>query len=153
MTCWPTCTVSESPIRATRMAVVTRSSCRSETSAAALAEMRVARTTSPPMPSTVISSMPLTTWAAVITLPSPEIRTPEPVSVKRMMPDGPDVAPLAPHDDDGRAGLAKDLVQVLGLGRRGEGRQHGNREYQCESRFHAGTLSCLHVGVLMAGAV
>src|SRR6202022_1772719 len=39
----------ESPVRATRMALVTRSSCRSETSAAALAEMMVARTTSPPM--------------------------------------------------------------------------------------------------------
>src|SRR5213593_1909613 len=86
MTCWPTLIPSESPIRATRMALVTRSSCRSATSAAALAEMIVARTTSPAMPSTVISSMPLTTWAAVITRPSLEIRTPEPVSLKRMIP-------------------------------------------------------------------
>ncbi len=86
MTCWPIRIVSESPVRAARMALVTRSSCRSETSAAALAEMMVARTTSPPMPSTVISSMPLTTWAAVIILPSLETRTPEPVSLKRVIP-------------------------------------------------------------------
>jgi len=86
MTCWPTRIVSESPVRATRMALVTRSSCRSETSAPALAEMMVARTTSPSMASTVISSMPLTTWAAVMTLPSLETRTPEPVSLKRVTP-------------------------------------------------------------------
>src|SRR5439155_241197 len=69
MTCWPTRTVSESPICATRMAAVTRSSCRSEISAAASDEMIFARTTSPATPSTVISSMPLTTCAAVITPP------------------------------------------------------------------------------------
>jgi hypothetical protein len=80
------------------MASVTRSSCRTETSAAALAEMMVARTTSPPMPSTVISSMPLTTWAAVITLPCPPslpIRTPEPVSLKRVIPAAVTSRPLA----------------------------------------------------------
>ncbi len=86
MTCWPTRTVSESPICATRMAAVTRSSCRSEISAAASDEMIFARTTSPATPSTVISSMPLTTCAAVITLPLLEIRTPEPVSLKRVTP-------------------------------------------------------------------
>jgi len=84
----------------------------------------------------VISSMPLTTWAAVITLPSLEIRTPEPVWLKRV-PRGADVAPLAPHDDDKRADLAKGIVQVLGLGRRGEGRQHSRREYHCEDPLHA----------------
>src|SRR5215813_11757149 len=86
MTCWPTRTVSESPILATRMAVGTRSSCRREISAAASDEMIFALTTSPATPSTVISSMPLTTWAAVITLPLLEIRTPEPVSLKRVTP-------------------------------------------------------------------
>ena len=94
MTCWPTATVSESPSGATRIAAVTRSSCRSETSAAALAEMMVARTTSPAMPSTVISSMPLTTCAAVITLPLSEIRTPEPVSLKWVTPPAPTSRPL-----------------------------------------------------------
>src|SRR5438093_10406 len=69
-----------------RMAAVTRSSCRSEISAAASDEMIFARTTSPATPSTVISSMPLTTCAAVITLPLLEIRTPEPVSLKRVTP-------------------------------------------------------------------
>ena len=76
MTCSPTCTEAELPTRATRMALVTRSSCSNATSAAVSAEKSVARTTSPPMPSTVISSMALTTCAAVITLPSLEIRTP-----------------------------------------------------------------------------
>ena len=39
--------------------------------------------------------MPLTTWAAVITLPSLEIRTPEPVSLKRVIPEAPTSRPLA----------------------------------------------------------
>ena len=86
MTCSPTFMEAELPIRATRMAGLTRSSCSSETSAPVLADISFARTTSPPMPSTVISSIPLTTWAAVITRPSSEIRTPEPVSVKRTTP-------------------------------------------------------------------
>jgi hypothetical protein len=60
-----------------------------------LAEMIFARTTSPPMPSTVISSLPLTTWAAVITRPSLEMRTPEPVSVKRVTPPALTSRPLA----------------------------------------------------------
>src|ERR1700687_3572236 len=94
MTCWPTRRVSESPIRAPRMALVTRSSCRSETSAAHVAETLAPRTPPPPMPSTVISSMPLTTWAAVMTLPSLETRTPEPVSVKRVIPPAPTSRPL-----------------------------------------------------------
>jgi hypothetical protein len=39
------------------------------------------------MNSTVISSIAWTTWAAVITLPSAEISTPEPISPKRTWPD------------------------------------------------------------------
>src|SRR5712664_2884559 len=118
------------------MAFVTRSSCRSETSAAALAERSVARTTSPPMPSTVISSMPLTTWAAVITRTSLENQDPGARLGEAGDPLGLDVAPLGPYDD-GRASLAKDLVQVLGLGRRDEGRQQGGREeYQYEEIRH-----------------
>ena len=137
MTCWPTRIVSESPVRATRMALVTRSSCRSETSAPALAERMVARTTSPPIPSTVISSMPLTTWAAVMTLPSLETRTPEPVSLKRVTP-GADVPPLAPHDDDGGADSGEEVVQAraLGLGRRAEGRQGGYPDHHREDLLH-----------------
>ena len=42
-----------------------------------------------------------------------------------------DLTPLAPHDDDGRADLAEDVVQVLGPRRRGEGGQNGCREYHC----------------------
>ena len=68
-----------------------------------------------------MSSMPLTTWAAVITRPSPEIRTSELVSAKRTIP-GADVASLAPHDDDGRAHPAEDVIEAPGLGRPGEDR-------------------------------
>src|SRR5882672_5311806 len=137
MTCSPTRIASELDIRATRMAFVTRSSCRSETSAAALAERSVARTTSPPMPSTVISSMPLTTWAAVITRPSLPIRTPESVSVKRVTPSALTSRPLARTTMTVGLALREDLVQVLGLGRRDEGRQQGGREeYQYEEIRH-----------------
>src|SRR5207247_9423190 len=45
-----------------------------------------APTVSPPRNSTVISSIECATWAAVITLPSAEIRTPEPVSLNVEMP-------------------------------------------------------------------
>src|SRR5437667_9450290 len=41
---------------------------------------------SPPRNSTVSSSIECATWAAVITLPSAEIRTPEPVSLNVEMP-------------------------------------------------------------------
>jgi len=76
------------------MALVTRSSCRSATSAAASAERSFALTFSPPMPSTVISSIPLTTWAAVITRPSWEMSTPEPVSLKWVIPEARTSRPL-----------------------------------------------------------
>src|SRR5439155_24954739 len=33
--------------------------------------------------------------------------------------------------------LTEDVVQVLGPGRRREGRQHGCREYHCEKLLHA----------------
>jgi hypothetical protein len=45
--------------------------------------MTLAETVSPPRNSTLMSFMEWTTWAAVMTLPSDEISTPEPVSVKR----------------------------------------------------------------------
>ena len=51
-------------------------------------------------------------------------------------PSDVDVAPLGPYDEHGRVDLAEDVVQVLGLGRRGKGRQYGCREYQCEDRLH-----------------
>ena len=41
---------------------------------------------------------------------------------------GADVAPLRPHHDDGRVDLAEEIVEVLGLGGRGDGRQHAGRE-------------------------
>ena len=46
------------------------------------------------MNSTLISSIAWTTWAAVITLPSAEISTPEPISPKRTWPDAETSRPL-----------------------------------------------------------
>src|SRR6266478_10254151 len=73
----------------------TRSSWSSERSAAGSDETTLALTVSPPRNSTVISSMALTTWAAVMTLPSEEINTPEPVSAKRVWPPAATSRPLA----------------------------------------------------------
>jgi hypothetical protein len=53
-----------------------------------------AGTVSPPMNSTLISSIAWTTWAAVITLPSAEISTPDPISPKRTWPDADTSRPL-----------------------------------------------------------
>src|SRR6266496_2662110 len=86
MTWSPTRTVPESAIRAGVMAWGTRSIWRSERSAAGSEATILAGTRSPPRASTVISSIALTTCAAVITLPSAVISTPEPVSLKRVMP-------------------------------------------------------------------
>ena len=61
----------------------TRSSWMRERSAAGSDAMTLAETVSPPRNSTLMSLMVWTTWAAVITLPSAEMSTPEPVSVKR----------------------------------------------------------------------
>ena len=71
--------VSELAIFATRAAAGTRSTCRSERSAAGSEAITFAATDSPPN-STVIASIVCTTWAAVMTLPSVEMSTPEPVS-------------------------------------------------------------------------
>ena len=78
--------MSESAILATRAPAGTRSSWIRERSAAVSEAITFADTFSPPRNSTLISSMSATTWAAVITLPSAEIRTPEPVSRKRTCP-------------------------------------------------------------------
>src|SRR6516164_6502891 len=81
----PTDTVFESAIGDTVEFVGTRSSCKSERSAAAGSDATTrADTVSPPANSTEISSMPCTTYAAVSTWPYAEMRTPDPVSVKRL---------------------------------------------------------------------
>jgi hypothetical protein len=49
---------------------------------------------------------------------------------------GADVASLAADHDHGRVDLAKDLLEVLGPGRRGEGGQRGGREHDCENLLH-----------------
>src|SRR5262245_46062823 len=83
----PARTVLESAIGDTDAPGGTRSSCNSDRSAAAGSEATTrADTVSPPGKTTEMSSMACTTWAAVITLPSAEMRTPEPVSVKRVWP-------------------------------------------------------------------
>src|SRR5216684_4365346 len=79
----PTSARSELPNRATGAVVGTRSSWSRETSASGSEAITRAFTTSPPRNSAVISSAVCTTWAAVITLPSGEIRTPEPTSLTR----------------------------------------------------------------------
>ena len=78
----PTRTLSELPGWAGFAPVGTRSSCSSERSAAGSDATTRAGTTSPPMNSTVTSSMAWTTCDAVMTFPSPEASTPEPVSRK-----------------------------------------------------------------------
>src|SRR5438445_6776761 len=67
ITASPTCMVSELAIFATRAAAGTRSTCRSERSAAGSEAITFAATDSPPN-STVIASIVCTTWAAVMTL-------------------------------------------------------------------------------------
>src|SRR5262249_60822182 len=42
---------------------------------------------------------------------------------------GADIAPLAPHDDDGRVDPAENVVQVLGPGRRYQSWEHNRRAY------------------------
>ena len=74
----PTWMRSELAIVATRAPDGTRSSCSSERSAAGSDWITFADTVSPPRNSTLISSMACTTWAAVMTLPSGEMSTPEP---------------------------------------------------------------------------
>ena len=74
----PTSTVSESPRGSGWTPAGTRSSWRSETSALGSEAMTRARMASPPRNSTVTSSAVWTMWAAVITLPSADTRTPEP---------------------------------------------------------------------------
>jgi hypothetical protein len=67
----------------------------SERSAAGSDAMTLAFTVSPPRNSTSMSFIEWTTWAAVMILPSEEIRTPEPVSVKRTCPLAVSSLPLA----------------------------------------------------------
>src|SRR5580765_2783288 len=86
MTESPTWTVLESAIRAGRAPAGTFSSCSSERSAAGSEPPTRAATVSPPRNSTWISSMVCTTCAAVMTLPSGEMSTPEPVSLKLVRP-------------------------------------------------------------------
>src|SRR5712692_3006273 len=74
----------------------TRPSCRRDRSAAGSEAITWAGTVSPPRNSTVISSIACTTCAAVMTLPSAEMRTPEPISLKRTCPVPADTSrPLA----------------------------------------------------------
>ncbi len=80
---------------ATRAPAGTRSSKIRERSAADSEAITFADTVSPPKNSTLISSMVATTWAAVMTLPSAEIRTPEPVSRKRTWPPAVTSLPFA----------------------------------------------------------
>ncbi len=86
----PTCAWSELPMRATVAWAGTLSSCSSDTSAWGSEAITRAPTTWPSRNSAVIWSAVCTTWAAVMTLPSSEISTPEPTSFTR--PD----CPLAP---------------------------------------------------------
>lgn len=79
----PTCTVSESPIRARTGRVGGRSSSSSATSASGSEATTLAGIVSPPRNSAVISSAVCTTWAAVMILPSAETRNPEPTSETR----------------------------------------------------------------------
>ena len=118
MTCWPTRTASESPIRATRMAAVTRSSCRSETSAAASAEneCRAHDLTGDALDGDLVHAVD-----DVGGRHHPAAAGDQDTGARLVEAGdarGADVAPLAPHDDDGRVDLAEDLLQVLGLGRR-----------------------------------
>ena len=80
----PTWIVSESARGEILAPGGTRSSWSRERSAAGSEATTLAAMVSPPRNSTLISSMVFTTWAAVITLPSDEISTPEPVSLKRV---------------------------------------------------------------------
>ena len=95
MTGSPTWIVSESARGDALAAAGTRSSWSRERSAAGSEATTLADTVSPPRNSTLISSMEWTTWAAVITLPSGEISTPEPVSLKRVWPPAATSRPLA----------------------------------------------------------
>ena len=88
----------------------------------------MAETVSPPRNSTLISSMEWTTWAAVITLPSAEISTPEPVSLKRGLAAGGDVAPLGADHDHGRSDLAEHIARGLGDGAGREPREQTNHQ-------------------------
>jgi hypothetical protein len=81
-------------MRATTAPAGTRSSLIKDRSAAGSDAMTRARTDSPVVNSTVMSSIAWTTWAAVMTLPSVEMRTPEPISLKRTEP--PSVATSRP---------------------------------------------------------
>src|SRR5262245_26585142 len=91
----PICTLSESAITATRAVGGTRSIWMSERSAAGSEAMTLALTVSPPRNSTSISFIEWTTWAAVMILPSGEIRTPEPVSLNFTTPPAVTSLPLA----------------------------------------------------------
>jgi hypothetical protein len=62
----------------------TRSSFSSERSAAGSEATTFAVTVSPPRNSTVISSRAWTTWEAVMTCPSVDTSTPEPVALYRV---------------------------------------------------------------------
>src|SRR5689334_16215985 len=84
MNTWsPTWARSELPIRATIACAGTFSSCSSETSASGSEATTRAPTTWPSRNSAVIWSAVCTTWAAVMTLPSGVISTPEPTSLTR----------------------------------------------------------------------
>jgi hypothetical protein len=91
----PTLTVSESPSVAATAPFGIRSSWSRDRSAAGSEATTRAVTVSPPTSSTVISSIACTTCAAVTTLPSVEITTPEPVSVNLVTPPAPTSWPLA----------------------------------------------------------
>ncbi len=77
-TCSPTSTASESPSFTTNGPRGGRSSCRSATSAAGSDDATRALSVSPVKNTTSIASAVCTTWAAVSTLPSGEISTPDP---------------------------------------------------------------------------
>src|SRR5262245_10277934 len=94
-TCCPTRTLSESPSGAGCAPLGTWASWTKPRSAAGSDAITRAGTVSPPRNSTTISSIAWTTCAAVMTLPSAEISTPEPISLKVTRPLLTTVLPLA----------------------------------------------------------
>jgi hypothetical protein len=65
--------------------------------------------------------MSWTTWAAVMTLPSAEIRTPEPnLGVGHEAAGAVDRPALGPDHDHGGADLPEQLLRILGLGAAGK---------------------------------
>ena len=112
MTTWsPTRTVSESAERRHRGARRHPVELQQRQIGRRLGGDHAARdTVSPPRNSTVISSMAWTTCAAVMTLPSAEMSTPEPVSVKPIWPPRRHVAALGPDHDDRRRHLLEEVA-------------------------------------------